>query len=203
MIERHLFEQIGGFDPDLDNFYTDIDLCLRLKDADRECWSAADAVAYHFGGDFSQIDRSYKASFLKADLKAWFRAKNHHRITIDMDHYYNQSWRYFRSTGPEPAENYVACCLMNVADLQWYLDVMRQYLRLTDVAKLPSGRRDSGTEGLYEMLGYDFLTIRAPIAYFVDRFVSLANNQLWWRQRADVRDIIIDRHGNILRVADL
>jgi glycosyltransferase involved in cell wall biosynthesis len=202
-IERALFQRLGGFDCELGNFYTDIDLCLRLKALERECWVAADAVAYHFGGDFSQIDRGYKSSCLKSDIKALFRVKNDNRITDDMSQYYDQSWRHILSMGPAPAEEFVACCMLNVADPHWYVGIFRQYRRVLDVAVLPTGRRDSGMEGLYESLGYDFLKLRAPIAYFVDRFVSLADNLLWWQERADARDIVVDRNGNIMHAADI
>lgn len=202
LIERTLFERMGGFDADLGNFYTDIDLCLRLKDEDRECWVAAAAEIYHFGGDFSQIARQYKASFLKSDVKAYFRAKNDARIVKDMKTYYDQSWTHFLRRPMGVADQYVACSLMNVADPHWYIDLMRDYVRMVDPAILPTGNRDAGEESLYEALGYDLMTLRAPIAYFVDRFTCLQNNRLWWNNRTDPRDIIVDRNGNIVHVAD-
>ena len=203
LIERRLFEHMGGFDADLGNFYTDIDLCLRLKDENRQCWVAAGAEIYHFGGDFSQVSRRYKASFLKSDVKAWFRAKNDSRIAVDMERYYEQSWAQFQTHPMGIADEYVVCSLMNVVDPHWYIDLMRERIRLVDPAILPTGNRDSGEESLYENLGYDFMTLRVPIAYFVDRFVCLGNNGLWWENRADRRDIVVDRNGNIMHVADL
>lgn len=202
-IERKLFEKMGGFDEELGNFYADIDLCLRLKELERECWVAADSIAYHFGGDFSQIDRAYKASCLKSDIKALFRAKNDGRIAPDLAEYYEQCWRHLLTIGPAPAQEFVACCMMNVADPRWYVDIFRQYRQIVDVAILPTGRRDAETEGLYENLGYDFLKLRTPIAYFVDRFISLSANRLWWQERANDTDIVVDRNGNIIHVGQL
>lgn len=202
-IERTLFERLGGFDESLGNFYTDIDLCLRLKEQGYECWCAADANCFHFGGDFSLIDRPYKMSAIKADVKGLFRAKNASRLEVDMDRYYRESWQQLVADGLDTIDNtYVACCLMNVGDPHWYVDAIRNHVRIGDTAVLPTGRRDAGMEALYETLGYDFLKLRTPIAYFVDRFISLRDNRLWWRQRADTRDLIVDRNGNIVRAAD-
>ena len=203
-MERTLFEEIGGFDENLGNFYTDIDLCLRLKERGYECWCAAEALCYHFGGDFSFIDRPYKMSAIKADVKGLFRAKNAARLEVDMGRYYRESWAQITSSSRSKCdETYVACSLMNVGDPQWYFDALREHVRLSDTAVLPTGNRDAGMEALYETLGYDFLKLRAPIAYFVDRFVSLRDNQLWWQQRADRRDLVVDRNGNIVRARDL
>jgi GT2 family glycosyltransferase len=204
MIERAIFERLGGFDTDLGNFYTDIDLCLRLKDLDRECWVAADANLYHFGGDFSQVHRQYKAGFLKSDVKAYFAAKNHGRIVTDMQPYYDLSWAEFVARGAaEPKREYIACCLINVADPHWYVDLMREKVKIRDVAVLPSGHRDAGIEPLYETLGYNFYGLRAPIAYFVDRFVCIGENRLWWEMRSGRGDIVIDRNGNIMRADEI
>jgi glycosyltransferase involved in cell wall biosynthesis len=202
-MDRAVFEQLGGFDEELGNFYADIDLCLRLKDLGRGCRVAPDALAYHFGGDFSHIGRSYKAGFLKSDVKAWFRAKNYARIAVDMERYYDESWRHLLACGASLETEYVGCSLMNVADPAWYVGVLSQYTRVIDVAYLPSGNRDASAESLYDALGYDYLKLRFPIAYFVDRFVSVGGNGLWWQQRAGRSDIAVDRNGNVMPVAQL
>jgi len=203
VITKELFIEVGGFDPVFASLYTDIDLCLRLKAIGRECWVSASAIVYHFGGDTSLLDRSHRAHFLKADVKAWFRATHVNGIAIDMDRYYEESWDVARLNGLSVAEEYVACCLINVADPEWYVDVMKRHVRIVDVTRLPTGTRDAAAEPLYVALGYDFLKLRAPIIYFVDRFISVVDNALWWERRADLRDFVVDRHGNVASLSDV
>ena len=42
------------------------------------------------------------------------------------------------------------------------------------------------------------LDIREPFIYFVDSFISLGNNAIWWNLRKCKNDIIIDVNGNFL-----
>jgi GT2 family glycosyltransferase len=201
LISKDLFNRLGGFDEHLGNIYCDIDLCLRLKDFDLECWVVADAEILHFGGDFFHTHRQHKAGFLKSDIKSYARAKNNHRITLDMEKYYQQSWEYYQASGWAVASKYVGVSMMNVADPMWYVNVMQDRITIIDPAILPTGNRDASAESMYESLGFEFLNLRTPIAYLVDRFVCLQENKLWWEKRPVKNDIVIDRNGNILPIA--
>ena len=203
LINKSLFESLGGFDENLNNFYLDIDLCIRLKESNLECWVAADAVAYHFGGDFYSNNRTYKSNFLKADVKASFWKKNAGNIVTDMEKYYHLSWDKLIDDDYNKSNEYIACCLLNVPDPIWYIELLKSYVNLVDHIIRPSGNRDTNIENLYSSLGYDFLKIRSPIVYFVDRFVSLVENKLWWQQRVDDRDLIVDRNANIIPITKL
>lgn len=50
---------------------------------------------------------------------------------------------------------------------------------------------------------FAMLNVQEPIIYFVDSFVSLQNNVIWWKLRNYKNDIIIDIHGNILLASDI
>jgi len=49
MTARDFFWQLGGFDERFRYFYEDVDLSLRAKDFEGECWSCPPAVVYHQG----------------------------------------------------------------------------------------------------------------------------------------------------------
>jgi N-acetylglucosaminyl-diphospho-decaprenol L-rhamnosyltransferase len=50
MIRRDLFERLGGFDERFFLYYEDLDLCLRVRNSDRQVVYVADAAATHAGG---------------------------------------------------------------------------------------------------------------------------------------------------------
>lgn len=49
LVRREAFERIGGFDPSIDLYYEDADLCLRLGDAGYEIWFEPAAAVTHVG----------------------------------------------------------------------------------------------------------------------------------------------------------
>jgi len=47
------------------------------------------------------------------------------------------------------------------------------------------------------------INISIPFIYFVDNFVSLLNNKIWFKMRDISRDLVIDQHGNIVNLRDI
>ena len=203
LIAQDDFQQLGGFDEKLMTLYSDVDLSLRIKALGHNVGSTPKALAYHFGGCFSQIDRSYKQSNIKADIKGYFTQKNADIMTFDLVDYYQMSAQHFLSNH-NAFGKYFYCNLMNVANPEWYSDVFEELgASYYDGVTWASGHRDSAKEGLYEQLGHDIACLRTPIAYFVDRFCSLEENVLWWSKRQNKNDIVIDRNANILAVEEV
>jgi glycosyltransferase involved in cell wall biosynthesis len=193
MIERKLFLDMSGFDERLYNYYNDIDLCLRLKDRGLSCWVSADAVAYHKGSSTTLRRDGYKA-----DVKAWFHSRNEHRMTVDMDRYFGEGFDAFRTRESPAADGYILIDLTSIVDRSWHHELIRSHIPVRDVYEFPPQPRDSERLSLIDMLGPHLLKLRLPLAYFVDRFVGLAWNSLWYRLRADQRDVVVDRNGNVL-----
>ncbi len=203
LISRQDFLEVGGFDEKLMTLYSDVDLCLRLKARGYEVGSTPKAQAYHFGGCFSPIDRSYKQSNLKADVKGYFTHKHAGIMAFDLAEYYQASAQHFFNNHGSFSK-YFYCNLMNVANPDWYTSLLENLgAGYYDGVTWASGRRDSGREALYEQLGHDIACLRTPIVYFVDRFCSLEENVLWWSKRLNTNDVVVDRNANILSVEEM
>ena len=56
---------------------------------------------------------------------------------------------------------------------------------------------------LYDYLPLSHLDIYEPYIYFVDSFTSLKNNAMWYKQRKNKDDIIIDIHGNFISMKEI
>lgn len=191
MMSRDVFECVGGMDTELYNFYQDTDLCLRVNEAGLECWIAADAMAYH-RGDSAQTNRSP----YRADVKGWYVAKNAHRMAVDMEKYYQESYRFL--AGRTDLDNrYLWVDLSSVADRDWHREVVGQILPIITSCEVPAKDRDEKAIELITQLDGGLLETQNPIIYFVDRFIALQGNALWKRLRRHSGDIVVDRNANI------
>jgi len=204
LIKKRDLIQVGGFEESFGTLYTDLDMCLKLKRVGLKVAAAANALAYHFGGDFSLIKRSYKDGYLKADVKGAFMRNNADVLEPDMDDYYKMSAIYFKKTFGNFGK-YFFCNMMNVVDPTWYEKVAQANgAEKYDRIHRPSSHRDAANIGLFEILGYDLMALGVPIAYFVDRFVCITNNTFWWNERrGGESDIVVDRNANILPVREV
>ena len=199
LMKKQDFLDLGGMDESFGSLYTDLDICLRLKERGYLVGAASKAITYHFGGDFSLIKGAYKNASLKTDIKGAFMRKHANILEQDMIDYYKQSAKYFEKTFGGFSK-YFFCNMMNVANPRWYESVVQaEGVERYDRIERASGQRDADSIGLFEIIGYDLMVLGAPIAYFVDRYVSVKNNAFWWSQRRDYqRDIVIDRNANVL-----
>ena len=71
-------------------------------------------------------------------------------------------------------------------------------IQFLDTIERPNAIRDNEHIVLYNDSSFEFLDLVTPILYFVDTFVGLFNNELWFHMRDIQHDLVVDRHGNIL-----
>jgi GT2 family glycosyltransferase len=197
MVDAGLFKLVGGFDEELHNFYTDLDFCLRLNERGYENWVVADAIAYHSGSSAHTFRDPYRA-----DVKAVFAEKNHHRIAIDMASYFAASIERFRSSH-EHADSFVVIDLSTIVDRAWHHDLLRQWLPVVAVYEYGYAKRDAAEISLLDHLGLTVLDFRTATLYFVDRFIALRPNVMWLSMRSRGDDLVIDRNANIARVDEV
>ena len=194
IIERNLFYELGMIDTDLVNFYQDTDICLKLKDHNKECWVVANSLAYHRGSSTEVNRASYRA-----DVKGHFMAKNFHRMEIDLDNYFQTNYDYFEIENKHQIkQKYLLVDCSSIADREWFYKIIGRYFSLYDIYEVSYPIRDISHISLIDHLGTNILKMNVPIIYFVDRFISLKNNSIWENFRDCSRDIIIDRNANIV-----
>lgn len=199
IIEREIFNNIGGFNEELGYSYADVDLCLRLKEIGLYTLGVADSYVYHKGNSVL----SEMATFIKSDIKAKFMKYNASRITIDLDKYYSLSKdNYLLSHTFE--DSYFLVEISSVYDKDWYFQVLLDLqIHISDIYYLGINSRDIDKINLYEKLPVYIQTLKFPIIYFVDEFISLRNNSLWMQLRCIDKDIVIDRNANIRNLREV
>lgn len=197
IIDADLFCRIGGFDEDLHNSYSDLDLCLRLNESGRTCWVVSQSTAFHCGDSAYTHREAYKA-----DVKAIFAAKNHHRIQPDMQKYFRESLTSFQQSHGF-ASGYLVVDLSSVVDRAWHYDLLREYVKVISIYDYSPGARDLSAISLIDHLGINILESRVVILYLADRFISLQSNRMWFDMRRRKDDIVVDRNANVALLAEV
>lgn len=197
IISRALFSELGGFDESLAYSYCDVDLCLRIKELGKEIWVVADSIVFHKGNSSNT-----NSSMYKADVKGRFWSINGPRVTLDMESYFIEAMHFFTDIYGNTEPSYLLVDLSTVLDRDWHYLLFKNSLNLNIVDRhmSPAKERDASIVPLYDLLSWNILKLRFPIIYFVDRFISIDNNALWWRIRESEHDLVIDRNGNIDKV---
>lgn len=85
-------------------------------------------------------------------------------------------------------------------DKDSFHQMIKEVLGITylDIIERPNSIRDNEQIVLYNDSSFEFIDLSTPIIYFVDTFVSLFDNELWFQMRNIEHDLVVDRHGNIL-----
>lgn len=203
LIHKTDFFSVNGFNPEFGTLYTDLDICLRLKNKEYKVGSASKAIAYHFGSELIQNGRSYKRTHLKADVKGVFMKNNASVISNDLFNYYRDSFAHFTLNYAYQKE-FLFCNCMTVINYLWYEELLKE-LGIKSLGSIFNSFsvRDINHIDLFGIWGYNIMALGSPVAYFVDKFTSIQNNAYWWQERANKYDIVIDRNANILAIKDI
>ena len=178
----------------------DCDYGIQLKKRGLETWVVADAIVYHIGSSSQINTKISEYSYMRSDSKAMFFAKDYLYIPHDLNDWMgimaNEYQKKYKAN-----KYYYFFDFSTISDSQWFLTYIKSILAIdfygvynininlpTYDASLP----------LYNIIPLSMLDVKEPIIYFVDSFLSLFNNHYWWKKRNYIKDIIIDRNGNII-----
>lgn len=199
MTTKSLYHQVGGMDEDIPYSYTDCDYCFRLRDIGYETWVSANACAYHKGGTDPNNSKS-NFSYYRLDAKGMYGMKDYSKIMYDNYEWYKTCADYFKKNYPLKIHQYVLLDFTTLYDRESFHKMITELLDITllDIVETPNSIRDNEHIVLYNNVSFNYIDLITPIIYFVDTFVSLFENRLWFELRDISSDIVIDRHGNIL-----
>lgn len=202
LISKTNFNLVSGFYEPFQTLYSDLDLCLRIKAKGLKIIASAKAKAYHIGGDYYSLNREYKNSNLKSDIKSVFTKRNASELKNDAELFVNKTFDYALSK-EDLSREYFFCNMLSIVNYEFYEDILiSKGIKKYESTRIQSINRDSSFLDLFANLGYNIMQIGAPIIYFVDRFTSLKNNYFWTTRRNIGLDIIVDRHANIVKFED-
>lgn len=200
-IKHDMFDMIGGFDETLLHSYSDIDLCLRLREYGYKTICVSNAIAYHQG---SSAKGSGMSKSLKEDTKGIFLAK-HTMIMSDITKYLAESCEHVTQNIEMPEKDYFTLNISTIGNPNTYIDFIKKQLHIKETShiNLPVSARDMSHIDLLNHVPHIIRNYRIPILYFVDSFTALYNNSLWKECRKHYADIVVDRNANILLLSSI
>lgn len=194
-IRRNLYIDIGGFDEELIHSYSDIDLCIRLKEKDYKTVCVSNSIAYHCGS--STIGSGMGAN-LKEDTKGIFYSK-HKNIPVQISEYINRASEYFLQTTKLNQKDYFVFDCSTIGNSKYYINTLIENLELKETMyyRHPYVKRDAQIIDLINFVPHTIRNYKVPILYFTDSFNGFKNNSLWKECRKNYNDIVFDRNANI------
>lgn len=200
MTSKELYESVGGMDPDLPYAYPDFDFCLKLHTKGYPIWVIADSVVYHKGSTDSNNSKYYSFNYLKIDCKGLFYAKDYNIIEMDFGNWFKESYNYFRKEYAGYPYKYVLLDLTTIYNRKDYYEVMQKDLHIEFLDREVVNLKDRNVKEipLHQTISFNLIDCNSPLLYFVDTFTSLFHNDLWFKMRNIDKDVVMDRHGNIL-----
>lgn len=204
MTEKETYFRCGGMDKTMPYICCDCDFGIQLLKLGKQVWVAADSIVYHIGSSSSLNTKISTYSYMRGDSKAMFYAKDYQDIPFDIVQWMRFSLSGFQETHPM-AKRYYIYDLSSISDSAWYIDKIKDTLqiRFYDIDRINIGQANPESLQLYNFMPLSMLNIREPIIYFVDSFVSLMDNAIWWKMRSCKDDIVIDIHGNIVSALEI
>ncbi len=205
MTSKKLFDSVGGMDPDLPYAYSDFDFCLKLHTRGCSIWAIANSAVYHKGSTDPNNSKYYSFNYLKTDCKGLFYAKDYHIIEMDFAKWFKESYDFFKNNYPNYPSKYVLIDLTTIYNREDYYNVLQNDLAIEflDREVISLKQRNATEIPLHQTISFNLLDCNSPLLYFVDTFTSLFHNDLWFKMRNMEKDIVVDRHGNILPCTEI
>lgn len=199
-----LFEEVGGIDTSMPYIYCDNDYSIKIKEQGYNTWVAAKSIAYHKGNTDTHNSKYQNYSYLREDSKAAFYAKNSAKRKIDIEYWLYAAWDWYLKNTDNKSTNYCLFDFCTLPDHNNYVGILNDLgLHIIEENRIVLPSRDTGIINLCNYINPQMITAKIPFIYFVDDFASLLYNKMWFSLRDVSKDLIIDRHCNILNTSEI
>lgn len=204
MTYKDLYNELGGMDEDMPYICCDCDYTLKLWEYGKEVWVVSNSIVYHKSFTSKTTGKISDYAFLENDSRWKFYQKNASRMRYNLKSWLFKTLDYFISSNVIQ-RNYILINLSSYNDISWYINIITSKLNINlyDIYTFLVPSRNITSLQIYDYVPYDFITLHTPIIYFVDSFLSLKDNALWYKMRNIENDIIIDINGAVCSISDL
>lgn len=97
----------------------------------------------------------------------------------------------------------IVCNFSNRLESKRYIDIFCKIHNL-EILQYYVFQNERGTAiNLYDYLSVDLCMTNIPILYFVDNYIDIKDNSIWFKNRINLNDIIVDKNLNITKVFTL
>lgn len=186
---RSVFDYYGGFDERYYNAYEGMELTLKITHDGGICLYCPECPAYHITGSTRNMipfDDEMPGRYFWSTWKG--------RINADIQDYLEP-----QITAKMRSHVYLQIECGNVPEWPMILSS----LEILTSGKIVARDRFSNKVDLYHNLPFSALEYTGPYLFTVNSMSTLQGNYHWSVVRNNPNDLIIDGHGNVIRLLDL
>lgn len=206
MTYKSLYQQLGGMDEDMPYICCDCDFDLKLLSTGKQVWIVADSIVYHKSISSKSGGKQTDYSILEHDSRWKFYQKNSDRIKYNLENWTSLTYSSFiKRISIEIPHQYIFLNLSSYQNIHWYKNQLEKQLNISflDCYDFIVPLRNSDKIQIYDYVPFYFMHFHTPFVYFVDSFLSLRENALWYNTHQSDRDIIADINGALCLVQEL
>jgi GT2 family glycosyltransferase len=199
-----LFENVNGIDISMPYIYCDNDYSVKISELGFDTWVAADSIVYHKGNTDAHNSKYENFKYLREDSKASFYAKNRDKIKINISECFSYMHNWIKNNDFRFQYGYYLYNFCTLLDSEEYIKLFPSLgLSLVNRKNITVSQRDIAQINLCDYIPARMIYSNISFVYFVDSFMSLYNNDLYFRIRNISNDIVIDRQCNILPLSQI
>lgn len=204
LTSHELFKKVNGIDTSMPYIYCDNDYSVKVAELGYDTWVAAKSIVYHKGNTDEHNSKYEKFKYLREDSKAAFYAKNLNKIKIDISECFTYMHNWIRSINFRFQYGYYLYNFCTLLDSEEYIKLFPSMgITVVNQRNIILAQRDIAQINLCDYIPTRMIYSNMPFIYFVDSFLSLYNNELYFRIRNISNDIVVDRQCNILPLCNI
>lgn len=193
MLSKEKFNSVGGFDEKLYNSCCDLDLSMKLNTHSWHNYISSKSIVYHRGNVSGEIRFASHTQARTHFFMTWGNTQNQERGIEALRTLYEYA-------SVEEGEYLVIDMSASLYSTN-YIDCFMElhHISKIDVYKLHVSAL-SHSIFLSDYLSWDICSLRIPILYFTDDYRNILGNRLWFQNRANHHDFIVDKNGNVHKI---
>lgn len=204
LTSHELFKRVNGIDTSMPYIYCDNDYSVKIAELGFDTWVAAHSVVYHKGNTDAHNSKYENFKYLREDSKAAFYAKNRNKIKINISECFSYMHNWIKSIDFHFQYGYYLYNFCTLLDSAEYIKIFHSMgLSVINEKNITLPQRDIAQINLCDCIPTRMIYSNMPFIYFVDNFMSLYNNNLYFKIRDISNDIVIDRQCNILSLSHI
>lgn len=199
MMNRNLYQELGGQDEMCMNIHCDVDLAFRVRKAGYTNRMCANAKVFHRG----QISGPIRTVPFRQDVKAYLFKKWGDELyqLCNAENYLKELWmeaNYKKIS----QKSVIVVSFSNSLYRDKYIKLFTQLFDISILQFLDIKNVTGATHIiLQENVTWDICRLNIPIVYFADDYRLLLDNYYWFTNRNE-EDIIFDKNGNLMYGSD-
>ncbi len=204
LTSHELFKRVNGIDTTMPYIYCDNDYSVKIAELGYDTWVSSQSVVYHKGNTDVHNSKYENFKYLREDSKAAFYAKNKDKIKVNISECFSYMQNWIKSTNFPLQYGYYLYNFCTLLDSQEYIKLLPSIgLSVINQKDITLPHRDISQINLCDYIPTRMIYSRVPFIYFVDSFMSLYDNKLYFKLRNTSNDIVIDRQCNILPLIEI